>query len=213
MSLFYKKKIQVALRAFKWKDCQNPPDTKIAFIVDQEVIRRNIVFVVGRNGRLYQYNRITELWHQHRQSPYLILSRAPGTAMRPYQQSLTGSIFLFSEDGALVEYRWNSQDGWDWVEHGTPHSGASLVGAPGPCFDGAQLFVIGSDGSVYSRHLDMEIWLWTSHGHPNAEKFHTASKDGDMGHSCNFEEHPGGGYLTEGFYGNRFAGQCNEKVD
>ncbi|KAJ4787289.1 hypothetical protein LUZ62_038535 [Rhynchospora pubera] len=202
----------VALRAFKWKDCQNPPDTKIAFIVDQEVFRRNIVFVVGRNGYLYQYNRITELWHQHRQSPYLILSRSPGTAMRPYQQSLAGSIFMFSEDGALVEYHWTPQDGWEWVEHGTPNPGTSLVGAPGPCFDGVQLFVIGSDGLVYRRHLDMGSWRWTSHGYPSSEKLHPASKDGTEGHSCNIEEHPGGGYMTEGLYGNRFTGQCSEKI-
>jgi hypothetical protein len=180
--------------------------------VDQEIFRRNIVFVVGRNGRLYQYNRITALWHQHRQSPYLILSRSPGTAMRLYQQSLTGSIFMFSEDGALVEYRWNSQDGWDWVEHGTPHPGVSLVGAPGPCFDRAQLFVIGSDGLVYSRQLDMDTWSWICHGHPNAERSNGASKDGSEEYNCNSEEHPGGSYMTEGFYGNRFTGQCNAKV-
>jgi hypothetical protein len=52
--------VQVALRKFKWKDCNIPPDTNIVFTVD----RRNIIFVVGRNGRLYQYNRITELWHR-----------------------------------------------------------------------------------------------------------------------------------------------------
>ncbi|KAF5196380.1 Large neutral amino acids transporter small subunit like [Thalictrum thalictroides] len=53
----------VALRKFKWKDCRKLPNTKIAYIVDQEMFRDNIVFAVGRNGRLYQYNKVTELWH------------------------------------------------------------------------------------------------------------------------------------------------------
>ncbi|KAL5221289.1 hypothetical protein ABZP36_026002 [Zizania latifolia] len=94
--------LKVALRKFKWKDCQSPPDTKIAFIVDQEVFRRNVIFVVGRNGRLYQYRRITELWHKHYQSPHLVLSRLPGTAMRPFPLSLASSIFMVSEHGGLV---------------------------------------------------------------------------------------------------------------
>ncbi|KAL6850459.1 hypothetical protein ACP4OV_021086 [Aristida adscensionis] len=156
----------VALRKFRWKDCHSPPDTKIAFIVDQEVFRRNIIFVVGRNGRLYQYNRITELWHRHYQSPHLVLSRSPGTAMRPSLMSLVGSLFMVSEHGGLVEYHFSTQDGWEWVEHGTPHRGVTIAGAPGPCFDGAQLFVVGSDGHVYRRHLDMRTWRWTSHGRP-----------------------------------------------
>lgn len=151
----------VALRKFKWKDCHSPPDTKVAFIVDQEVFRRNIIFVVGRNGRLYQYNRITELWHRHYQSPHLILSRSPGTAMRPSPLSLAGSLFMVSEHGGLVEYHFSPQDGWEWVEHGTPHRDVTLVGAPGPCFDGSQLFVVGSDGHVYRRHMEGRTWRWT----------------------------------------------------
>ncbi|CAM0880921.1 unnamed protein product [Alopecurus aequalis] len=195
----------VALRKFKWKDCHSPPDTKIAFIVDQEVFRRNIIFVVGRNGRMYQYNRITELWHQHYQSPHLVLSRSPGTAMRPSPLSLAGSIFMVSENGGLVEYHFTPQDGWEWVEHGTPHRDVTLVVAPGPCFDGAHLFVIGSDGHVYRRHLDKRTWRWTSHGHPSEPSTMAADSAGGE-QSC---ATPG---RTDAHYASSFRGSCNEKV-
>ncbi|XP_062208496.1 uncharacterized protein LOC133909986 [Phragmites australis] len=196
----------VALRKFKWKDCHSPPNTKIAFIVDQEVFRRNIIFVVGCNGRLYQYNRITELWHKHYQSTHLVLSRSPGTAMRPSQLSLAGSLFMVSEHGGLVEYHFSPQDGWEWVEHGTPHRDVTLVGAPGPCFDGAQLFVVGSDGRVYRRHLDRRTWRWTDHGHPPepAAPLLDAAWDGDE-HTCTT---PGAGaHNADGF-----RGSCDGKV-
>lgn len=129
----------------------------------------NIIFVVGSNGRLYQYNSVTELWHGHYQSPHLALSRSPGTATRPSPLSLTGSLFMISENGVLVEYNWNSLAGWEWVEHGTPYRDVTLVGAPGPSFDGNKLFVIGSDGQVYQRHLDQKAWKWKSHGYPYTE--------------------------------------------
>ncbi|KAM3741212.1 hypothetical protein ACB098_08G158500 [Castanea mollissima] len=159
----------VSLRKFKWKDCRNPPNTKVASIVDQEMFRENIVFVVGRNGRLYQYNKVTELWHDHYQSQHLTLSRFPGTAMRPLSLSLAGSLFMLSEDGGLVEYHWNTFDGWNWVEHGTPYRGVTLVGSPGPCFEGNQLFLIGSDGKVYLRYMDQMTWKWKSLGFPYME--------------------------------------------
>ncbi|XP_042382554.1 uncharacterized protein LOC121975167 isoform X1 [Zingiber officinale] len=165
----------VSLRKFQWKDCHSPPDTKIAFIVDQEIFRKNIIFVVGHNGGLYQYNRITELWHKHYQSPHLVLSGAPGTAIRPSALALAGSIFMISEAGGLVEYNWDSLGGWEWVEHGTPYRDVLLVGAPGPCFDGTQLFLIGSDGQVYRRHSDQQTWKWTCHGYPYHE--HSASEE------------------------------------
>ena len=130
------------------------------------MFRENIVFVVGRNGRLYQYNKVTELWHDHYQSQHLILSRFPGTATRPFLLSLTGSLFMLSEDGGLVEYHWNTLDGWNWVEHGTPYKGVTLVGSPGPCFEGNQLFLIGSDGKVYLRYMDHMTWRWKSCGFP-----------------------------------------------
>ncbi|XP_057953208.1 uncharacterized protein LOC131147699 isoform X2 [Malania oleifera] len=159
----------VAMRNFTWKDCRNPPNTKIACIVDQEVFRENIVFVVGRNGRLYQYNKITELWHEHHQSQHLVLSRLPGTAVRPSSLLLSGSVFMLSEDGGLVEYHWNPLDGWNWVEHGTPDKSVTLVTAPGPCFEGNHLFLIGSDGKVYLRYMDQTTWKWKNHGFPCVE--------------------------------------------
>ncbi|KAH7677485.1 Fucose-specific lectin domain-containing protein [Dioscorea alata] len=195
----------VALRNFKWKDCGHPPDTKVAYIIDQEVLRMHIVFVIGRNGRIYQYNKLTELWHGHYQSPHLVLSRTPGTAMRPSHTSLTGSLFMISENGGLVEYRWSSVDGWEWVEHGTPSKDVILVGAPGPCFDNTQLFMIGSDGQVYRRRLDQKAWQWTGHDHPqtqNAEQGAMASTKDDE--QCSVEDKARG---TNGFNGN-----CNEKV-
>lgn len=157
---------QVSLRKFKWKDCRYPQNTKIACIVDQELFRENIVFVVGRNGRLYQYNKVTELWHEHYQSPHLVLSIAPGTAMRPPSESLSGSLFMLSRNGGLVEYHWNLHDGWNWVEHGAPDKGVTLVGAPGPCFGGSQLLLIGSDGKVYIRYIDQMTWKWRNCGFP-----------------------------------------------
>ncbi|KAL1098017.1 hypothetical protein V6Z11_D05G073200 [Gossypium hirsutum] len=156
----------VALRKFKWKDCHNPPETKLACIIDQEVFRENIVFVVGRNGRLYQYNKVTELWHEHHQSQHLVLSRLPGTAMRPSFFSLTGSLFMLSEDGGLVEYHWNAWNGWNWVEHGTPSKDVTLVAPPSPCIKGNQLFLIGSDGNIYLRYMDQLIWRWKNCGFP-----------------------------------------------
>ncbi|XP_043813810.1 uncharacterized protein LOC110617993 isoform X2 [Manihot esculenta] len=160
----------VALRKFKWKDCQRPPNTKVASIVDQELFRENIVFVIGRNGRLYQYNKVTELWHEHYQSHHLILSRLPGAAMRPSSLSLTGSLFMLSEDGGLVEYHWSTGEGWNWVEHGTPNKGVTLITSPSPCFEGNQLFLIGSDGKVYMRYMDQMTWSWKNCGFPYVRK-------------------------------------------
>ncbi|CAA2987018.1 Hypothetical predicted protein [Olea europaea subsp. europaea] len=156
----------VALRKFKWKDCKNPPNTKIAYIVDQEGFRENIVFIIGRNNRLYQYNKVTELWHEHYQSQHLVLSRSPGTATRSSSVSLKGSIFMLSDEGGLVEYQWNPYDGWNWIEHGTPCTNVTLVGSPGPCFGGTELFLIGSDGNVYLRYFDQRTWKWRDCGFP-----------------------------------------------
>ncbi|KAJ6808827.1 uncharacterized protein M6B38_165810 [Iris pallida] len=197
----------VALQKFKWKDCHNPRDSKIAYIVDQEVFRMNIIFVVGRNGRLYQYNTLTELWHEHYQSPHLVLSRAPGTAMRPSPLSVTGSLFMISETGGLVEYCWNPSVGWEWIEHGTPYREVTLVGAPGPIFDGTRLFVIGSDGHVYGRHLDQRVWKWASYGYPYTEngaqeaRTREDKKHGSKDEAVMFER-----------TSNNFNGNCNEKV-
>ncbi|KAG8370992.1 hypothetical protein BUALT_Bualt13G0040800 [Buddleja alternifolia] len=172
----------VALRKFKWKDCKSPPSMKIASIVDQEGFRENIIFVVGQNGRLYQYNKVTQLWHQHHQSQHLVLSRSPGTAMRSSSTSSKGSLFMISEDGALVEYQWSSLEGWNWIEHGRPDSNVTLVGAPGPCFGGSELFLISSHGSVYLRFLDQGEWKWRDCGFPHMG-YNVDEKDGN-GESC-----------------------------
>ncbi|GMH00029.1 hypothetical protein Nepgr_001868 [Nepenthes gracilis] len=161
--------LNVFLGKFKWKDGNSPPNTKIASIVDQEGLRKNILFVIGKNGRLYQYNKLSELWHEHSQSQHLVLSRLPGTVMRPSALSLKGSLFMMSEDGGLVEYHWNTMDGWAWVEHGTPHAGVSFAGAPGPSFGGNQLFLIGVDGNIYLRYWDGVEWRWKNYRYPYAE--------------------------------------------
>ncbi|GAB2218397.1 hypothetical protein Drorol1_Dr00001620 [Drosera rotundifolia] len=159
----------VSQRKFKWKDCKRPPNTKISSIIDQEGLRENILFVAGRNGRLYQYNRLTGLWHEHYQSRHLVLSISTGTAMRPSASSLKGSLFMISEEGGLVEYHWNTLDGWTWVEHGTPHAGVMFLGAPGPSFEGNQIFLIGTDGNIYLRYYDVVEWKWKNYGYPNPE--------------------------------------------
>ncbi|MED6181474.1 hypothetical protein PIB30_019548 [Stylosanthes scabra] len=156
------------MRKFKWKDCKHPPNVKVACIVDQELLRENIVFVTGRNGRLYQYNKVTDLWHEHYQSQHLILSQFPGTVIRPSQKSLSGSLFMLSIEGGLVEYQWNAWNGWSWIEHGTPDKGATLVGSTGPSFEGNQLLLIGSDGKVYLRYMDKNgAWTWKDFGFPS----------------------------------------------
>eukprot|EP01018_Ginkgo_biloba_P038076 Gb_40924 [translate_table: standard] len=159
----------VALRKFVWQDCGHPHNAQVAFIVDQEVLRYNLVFVVGNNGRLYQYNRVTKLWHEHDQAPHLVLSRLPGVAVRPSFLSMLGSLFMRSEDGGLVEFHWHAADGWSWTVHGIPEKDVILSTAPGPSFDGNQMFVIGSDGEVYSRYLDDNIWKWNGFGCPLPE--------------------------------------------
>ncbi|PIA48358.1 hypothetical protein AQUCO_01400752v1 [Aquilegia coerulea] len=161
----------VALRKFKWKDCRKPPNTKIAYIVDQEMFRDNIVFAVGRNGRLYQYNKVTELWHEHLQSPHLILSTLPGTAMRQSSQTLAGSIFMVAQDGGLVEYQWRTLEGWNWIEHGTPYK----------------------DGKVYLRYMDQRTWKWKSYGFPSVKNMivdnqKTTGKQDDSNEICSGED-------------------------
>ncbi|KAJ4978221.1 hypothetical protein NE237_009001 [Protea cynaroides] len=200
----------VALRKFKWKDCQHPPNTRIASIVDQEVFRANIVFVIGRNGRLYQYNKVTKLWHEHYQSPHLVQSRLPGTAMRPSPLSLTGSLFMVSEDGGLVEYHWNPIDGWSWVEHGTPSKSVTLVSSPGPCFEDNQLFLIGSDGEVYLRYMDQMTWKWKNLGFPPGENevvgSQTQAGEKDKRDDICVDED------IEASFGNNEEGSCDAKV-
>lgn len=77
---------------------------------------------------------------------------------------------MLSEDGGLVEYHWNAGDGWNWVEHGTPNKGVTLITSPSPCFEGNQLFLIGSDGKVYMRYMDQMTWKWKNCGFPYVGK-------------------------------------------
>lgn len=90
--------------------------------------------------------------------------------MRPSSLSLTGSLFMLSEDGGLVEYHWSTGEGWNWVEHGTPNKGVTLITSPSPCFEGNQLFLIGSDGKVYMRYMDQMTWSWKNCGFPYVRK-------------------------------------------
>ncbi|CAN6443151.1 unnamed protein product [Victoria cruziana] len=174
---------KVALRKFIWKDCRNPQNIKVSAIADQEGLRSNILFAIGSNGRLYQFNKVTELWHEHDQSPHLTLSRLPGTVLRPSTSSLSGSLFMRSEDGGLVEYHWNPIDGWNWIEHGTPHKDVIVAAAPGPSFQGNQLFIIGSDGHVYLRYLVDSAWRWQNYGFPSMEILESESNDILVGNS------------------------------
>ncbi|KAK8471791.1 hypothetical protein PHAVU_002G034601 [Phaseolus vulgaris] len=159
-------KLVVSSKKLKWKDCRNPPDAKVACILDQELFRKNIVFVIGRNGHLYQYNKVTDLWHEHYHSQHLVLSQSPGTVIRPSLKTLSGSLFMISIDGGLVEYQWSSVYGWNWVEHGTPNRDVTLVGSPGPSFEGNQLLFTGSDGKVYLRYMHKKSWKWKDCGFP-----------------------------------------------
>lgn len=159
----------VALRKFVWQDCGQPQNTQVAFILDQELLRYNVVFVVGKDGRLYQYNRVSRSWYEHDQAPHLVLSSLPGVVVRPSFMSMSGSLFMRSEDGGLVEFHWHTMDGWRWTVHGIPEKDVDLSTAPGPSFEGNQLFVIGSNGQVYSRYLDGKKWKWKGFGSPLPE--------------------------------------------
>ncbi|KAG4987413.1 hypothetical protein JHK82_029784 [Glycine max] len=138
----------------------------VACIVDQELLRKNIIFVIGRNGRLYQYNKVTDLWHEHYHSQHLVLSQFTGTVIRPSLKTLSGSLFMVSREGGVVEFQWSSSYGWNWVEHGTPNRGVTLVGSPGTSSEGNQLLLIGSDGKVYLRYMDKMAWMWKDCGFP-----------------------------------------------
>lgn len=144
-------------------------NTQVAFILDQELLRYNVVFVVGMDGHLYQYNRVSRSWYEHDQAPHLVLSRLPGVVVRPSFMSMSGSLFMRSEDGGLVEFHWHTMDGWRWTVHGIPEKDVDLSTAPGPSFEGNQLFVIGSNGQVYSRYLDGKKWKWKGFGSPLPE--------------------------------------------
>lgn len=108
--------------------------------------------------------------------------------MRLSSRSLQGSLFMLSADGGLVEYNWNPSNGWNWIEHGTPDPSVILVGSPGPCFAGAHLFLIGSDGEVYLRFLDNGTWKWRSCGFPYMENEKHVSDNHDRKETCTSDD-------------------------
>ncbi|KAL2645054.1 hypothetical protein R1flu_012641 [Riccia fluitans] len=159
----------VALRQFAWRDCGHPPGTTVAAILDQEALRYRVVFVVGVNGRLYHFNRVTRQWISHHQPQNVVLSPITGSVARPNIQSTRGSLFMRSEDGGLVEFHWDTFEGWKWTDHGFPEHGITLSTSPGPNIGNKRLFVVGSDGKLYSRFWDETSWAWFGHGHPKPE--------------------------------------------
>ncbi|XP_024540156.1 uncharacterized protein LOC112349635 [Selaginella moellendorffii] len=160
----------VAFRAFSWKNCGHPPDTPVAAIVDQEVFRYRVIFVIGTNGKLYQFNRVTSFWHTYQQQPtQLRLSPIPGVVYRPSFLSTSGSLFMRSENGNLVEFGWDSANGWFWSDHGTPAPNSYVATSPGPCMDeDGSVFVVSSTGRVHARQLFGGKWRWRDFGHPLA---------------------------------------------
>eukprot|EP00249_Psilotum_nudum_P011412 c23156_g1_i1 orf=71-1756(+) len=159
----------VALHRFSWKDCGHPSTAYVSFILDQEVLRYRVVFVVGSDGQLYHFNRVTQNWHAHSQPVHIVLSRIPGTVIRPTYESMVGSLFMRSEDGELVEFHWDNSDGWTWIDHGAPESGIALATSPGPSLGSWRLFVIASNGHVFSRYFVGNQWIWVDHKYPSAE--------------------------------------------
>ncbi|KAL3698138.1 hypothetical protein R1sor_012214 [Riccia sorocarpa] len=159
----------VALRQFAWRDCGHPPGTTVAAILDQETLRYRVVFVVGVNGRLYHFNRVTRQWISHHQPQNVLLSPITGTVVRPNIQSTRGSLFMRTEDGGMVEFHWDTFEGWKWTDHGFPEPGVNLSTSPGPNIGHKRLFVVGSDGKLYSRFWDETQWAWIGHEHPKPE--------------------------------------------
>lgn len=108
--------------------------------------------------------------------------------MRLSSPSLQGSLFMLSADGGLVEYNWNPSHGWNWIEHGTPDPSVILVGSPGPCFRGAHLFLVGSDGKVYLRLLDNGTWKWKGCGFPYMANQKHVSDNHDHKETCTYDD-------------------------
>ncbi|BBN02887.1 hypothetical protein MPTK1_2g18990 [Marchantia polymorpha subsp. ruderalis] len=167
----------VALRQFAWRDCGHPPNTEVAAILDQETLRYRVVFVVGADGKLYHFNRVTRLWISHFQPNNVLLSPITGTVVRPNIQSTRGSLFMRSEDGGLVEFHWDTFAGWKWTDHSFPDYKVTLSTSPGPNIGNKRLFVVGSDGKLYSRFWDETRWSWCDHGHPKPETVLQAERD------------------------------------
>ena len=127
--------------------------------------------------------------------------------------SLTGSLFMLSEDGGLVEYHWNSLDGWNWVEHGAPNKGVTLVGSPGPPFEDKILFLIGSDGNVYLRYMDQMTWKWKNCSFPyvgNTEDHQQEAGNDRMQGVCLDEDFAGNSEQSERL--NDASKDCDPKV-
>ncbi|GBG72662.1 hypothetical protein CBR_g12234 [Chara braunii] len=127
----------VALRLLSWRNCGKPAGVPIAAILDAEVLRLRVVFVVGTDGLLYEYNRVTEQWKQHKQPSHIRLSPLPAAVMRPSLQSMIGSLFMRAEDGGMVGF-----------------------------IDDQSVFVIGTDGHIYERLRHGKSWQWIDHNYP-----------------------------------------------
>ncbi|KHN35095.1 hypothetical protein glysoja_004861 [Glycine soja] len=134
---------------------------------ERKVTTEDTLFFVSKTGRLMKLmNKVTDLWHEHYHSQHLVLSQFTGTVIRPSLKTLSGSLFMVSREGGVVEFQWSSSYGWNWVEHGTPNRGVTLVGSPGTSSEGNQLLLIGSDGKVYLRYMDKMAWMWKDCGFP-----------------------------------------------
>lgn len=87
----------------------------------------------------------------------------------------------------------------------------ALVGSPGPCFLGNQLFLVGSDGRVYLRYLesDQSMWKWKDYSFPYMTG-QTIKKSGKEDLNINEDFSPSSRKIEEDLHGvNR---NCDPKV-
>lgn len=99
-----------------------------------QVLRMHSVFVVARDGLLHKYNSVSGVWHSS-EAPGAKLALVPGAAVRA-PDGPAGSLFLVTQDGAMVErsWEWREEDSlpgrWKWVAHGKPAADVTLASAP-----------------------------------------------------------------------------------
>eukprot|EP00854_Cymbomonas_tetramitiformis_P004596 gene4596-5629_t len=167
------KELSVAAWSLEWRCLGRPEAAPLMAIADSQVLRPRVVFCIGKDGRLYQYNTATQTWTIHESNPSIVLSPLPGTTVRPSAGSTAGSLFLRTESGELVERQWQPHGGgaegsWQWVEHGlAPTASGILAAAPGPSINDRSVFVVTVDGSACELYrTDEGMWEWIDHGHP-----------------------------------------------